>query len=136
MACQLGPVAPKFLVVSGFQNLVTFIEDELVGEAPNQAKTSSDNTSSQPGRMRQMERTSKEFLKSLNPNLPDLNLESNNLNDPLFRFFEREIALGQKVLAVIRKDSIELIAVCNGEIKQTNPLTSLIGEITRMIPAH
>ncbi|KAI7959312.1 hypothetical protein MJO28_003103 [Puccinia striiformis f. sp. tritici] len=130
MACQLGPVAPKFLVVSGFQNLVTFIEDELVGEAPNQAKTSSDNTSSQPGRMRQMERTSKEFLKSLNPNLPDLNLESNNLNDPLFRFFEREIALGQKVLAVIRKDSIELIAVCNGEIKQTNPLTSLIGEIT------
>ncbi|POW21681.1 hypothetical protein PSHT_02140, partial [Puccinia striiformis] len=57
---------------------------ELVGEAPNQAKTSSDNTSSQPGRMRQMERTSKEFLKT----------------------------------------------VCNGEIKQTNPLTSLIGEIT------
>ncbi|POW05001.1 hypothetical protein PSTT_09991, partial [Puccinia striiformis] len=64
---------------------------ELVGEAPNQAKTSSDNTSSQPGRMRQMERTSKEFLKT----------------------------------------------VCNGEIKQTNPLTSLIGEITTaMIPAH
>ncbi|KAH9462228.1 hypothetical protein Pst134EB_006138 [Puccinia striiformis f. sp. tritici] len=128
--------APTQAQANLFQNLVTFIEDELVGEAPNQAKTSSDNTSSQPGRMRQMERTSKEFLKSLNPNLPDLNLESNNLNDPLFRFFEREIALGQKVLAVIRKDSIELIAVCNGEIKQTNPLTSLIGEITRMIPAH
>ncbi|POW15134.1 hypothetical protein PSTT_02339 [Puccinia striiformis] len=130
----LGPVAPKFLVVVRVPKIfVTFIEDELVGEAPNQAKTSSDNTSSQPGRMRQMERTSKEFLKSLNPNLPDLNLESNNLNDPLFRFFEREIALGQKVLAVIRKDSIELIAVCNGEIKQTNPLTSLIGEITKSL---
>ncbi|KAH9462142.1 hypothetical protein Pst134EB_006059 [Puccinia striiformis f. sp. tritici] len=71
------------MALSGFQNFVTFIEDELVGEAPNQAKTSSDNTSSQPGRMRQMERTSKEFLKSLNPNLPNLNLESNNLNDPV-----------------------------------------------------
>ncbi|KAI9627037.1 hypothetical protein H4Q26_017565, partial [Puccinia striiformis f. sp. tritici PST-130] len=105
--------APTQAQANLFQNFVTFIEDELVGEAPNQAKTSSDNTSSQPGRMRQMERTSKEFLKN-----------------PLFRFFEREIALGQKLLAVIRKDSIELIAVCNGEIKQTNPLTSLIGEIT------
>ncbi|KNF04017.1 hypothetical protein PSTG_02726 [Puccinia striiformis f. sp. tritici PST-78] len=87
--------------------------------------------------MRQLETTSKEFLKNLNENLPNLNLKSNDLNDPLFRFFEREIALGQKLLTIIRKDLIELIAVCNGEIKQTNHLRSLIGEITKaMIPAH
>ncbi|KAI7942887.1 hypothetical protein MJO29_012731 [Puccinia striiformis f. sp. tritici] len=112
-------------------------EDESVGEALNQAKTSTNNSSSQPGWMRQLETTSKEFLKNLNENLPNLNLKSNDLNDPLFRFFEREIALGQKLLTIIRKDLIELIAVCNGEIKQTNHLRSLIGEITKaMIPAH
>jgi dynein heavy chain 1 len=104
-------------------------EDESVGEALNQAKASS--SSSQPAWMRQLETTAKEFLKNLNENLPSLDARGNDINDPLFRFFEREVSLGQKLLGVIRKDLNELIGVCNGEIKQTNHLRSLIGEITK-----
>jgi dynein heavy chain 1 len=104
-------------------------EDESVGEALKQAKTSS--SSSQPTWMRQLETTAKEFLKNLDENLPGLDAGGNDVNDPLFRFFDREVALGQKLLGVIRKDLNELIGVCNGEVKQTNHLRSLIGEITK-----
>jgi len=110
-------------------------EDESVGEALNQAKASS--SSSQPAWMRQLETTAKEFLKNLNEDLPALDVGCNDINDPLFRFFDREVSLGQKLLGVIRKDLNELIGVCNGEIKQTNHLRSLIGQITKaMIPSH
>ncbi|PLW56951.1 hypothetical protein PCANC_02857 [Puccinia coronata f. sp. avenae] len=110
-------------------------EDESVGEALKQAKTSS--SSSQPTWMRQLETTAKEFLKNLDENLPGLDAGGNDVNDPLFRFFDREVALGQKLLGVIRKDLNELIGVCNGEVKQTNHLRSLIGEITKaIIPSH
>ncbi|KNZ49099.1 dynein heavy chain 1, cytosolic [Puccinia sorghi] len=110
-------------------------KDESVGEALNQAKTSS--SSSQPAWMRQLETTENEFLKNLNENFPAFDAGGNDINYPLLRFFDQEVSPGQKLLRVIRKDLNELIGVSNGEIKQTNHLRSLIGEITKaVIPSH
>lgn len=109
-------------------------EDESVGEALSQSKTSN---SGQPAWMRQLEATAKEFMKSLSENLASLSAKENDVNDPLFRFFEREVTLGQKLLGVVRKDLADLIGVCNGEIKQTNHLRNLMSEINKaMIPGH
>lgn len=58
-----------------------------------------------------------------------------NIKDPLFRFFEREINLGVKLLKDMRHDLNEIMEVCEGQRKQTNDLRLLISDlVTGVIP--
>ncbi|CAH7685017.1 dynein heavy chain, N-terminal region 1-domain-containing protein [Phakopsora pachyrhizi] len=92
-------------------------EDESVGEAIKQSKAL--ESSGQPAWMRTLAATASE------------------MKDPLFRFFNREVQLGQKLLRIIKSDLQDLIGVCNGNIKQTNHLRALINEFNKgSIPAH
>ncbi|MBW0465869.1 hypothetical protein O181_005584 [Austropuccinia psidii MF-1] len=110
-------------------------EDESVGETLKQ--TNGSGSSGQPAWMRALETTARDFLKSLGEKLPSLDPNQNDVNNPLFRFFDREVSLGQKLERIILKDFKDLIGVCQGEIKQTNHLRQLISEITKgSIPAH
>ena len=54
-----------------------------------------------------------------------------NTNNPLFRFFAREVAIGRKLLGEIRQDLDQLAEVCDGTQKQTNRLRSLMTNITK-----
>lgn len=48
-----------------------------------------------------------------------------NIKDPLFRFFEREINLGAQLLRDIRHDLEEILGVCRAERKQSNETRAL-----------
>ncbi|KAI8459260.1 dynein heavy chain, N-terminal region 1-domain-containing protein [Phakopsora pachyrhizi] len=110
-------------------------EDESVGEAIKQSKAL--ESSGQPAWMRTLAATASEFLKNLSTNLLSLDPAQNDIKDPLFRFFNREVQLGQKLLRIIKSDLQDLIGVCNGNIKQTNHLRALINEFNKgSIPAH
>ncbi|MFH4973695.1 hypothetical protein AB6A40_000404 [Gnathostoma spinigerum] len=61
-----------------------------------------------------------QWLKLLPKSIPKLKRTADNIKDPLFRFFEREINLGINLLASIRGDLKEIHAVCRGEQKQNN----------------
>ena len=55
--------------------------------------------------------------------------------DPLYRFYEREVNLGCKILKRVRSDLRDIIAICRGEKKQTNDHRSIIDDLNRgMIP--
>jgi dynein heavy chain 1 len=56
-----------------------------------------------------------------------------NIKDPLFRFFEREVNLGAKLLVDVRHDLIEILAVCKGEQKQSNNIRILITALTKAV---
>ena len=43
-----------------------------------------------------------------------------NIKDPLFRFFDREVKLGAAILKLVRADLRELEEICSGEKRQTN----------------
>ena len=43
-----------------------------------------------------------------------------NIKDPLFRFFDREVKLGAGILKLVRADLRELEEICSGEKRQTN----------------
>ncbi|KAB0405288.1 hypothetical protein E2I00_000718, partial [Balaenoptera physalus] len=53
--------------------------------------------------------------------------------DPLFRFFEREVKMGAKLLQDVRQDLADVVQVCEGKKKQTNYLRTLINELVKGI---
>lgn len=59
------------------------------------------------------------------------------MSDPLSRFFGREAWTGRRLLQRVRKDLSDLIAVCDGQMKQTNELRALLTELNRgNVPPH
>lgn len=58
-----------------------------------------------------------------------------NIKDPLFRFFEREVNAGVRLLADVRRDMLEIKLICQGEKKATNHHRTLMSELAKgMIP--
>lgn len=57
--------------------------------------------------------------------------------DPLNRLFMREGEIGRKLLNQVRRDLADVIKVCEGTLKQTNHLRSLLSALTKgTIPSH
>ncbi|KAL3113833.1 hypothetical protein niasHT_011508 [Heterodera trifolii] len=54
-----------------------------------------------------------------------------NVRDPLFRFFEREINLGTGLLSDIRRDLNELLSTYCGDQKQNNHSRQLIDALVK-----
>lgn len=54
-----------------------------------------------------------------------------NHQDPLFRFFEREVKMGGKMLQDVRQDLSDAVQVCVGKKKQTNYLRTLISDLVK-----
>lgn len=58
-------------------------------------------------------------------------LQINAHQDPLFRFFEREVKMGGKMLQDVRQDLSDVVQVCEGKKKQTNYLRTLISDLVK-----
>ena len=54
-----------------------------------------------------------------------------NIKDPLFRFFEREVNAGAKLLGEVRRDLMDMIKVCDGEKKPTNHHRSMMADLVK-----
>lgn len=49
----------------------------------------------------------------------------------MYRLFVREGSVGQKLLTQVRKDLVDVVKVCKGELKQTNHLRTLMSSLTK-----
>lgn len=65
------------------------------------------------------------LLTFLPETLPQLNRDENSLTDPLFRFLEREVNLGSKLLKMVKQDLQDLKLLSTGDLKATNELHSM-----------
>jgi hypothetical protein len=63
--------------------------------------------------------------------LPKPSIEN---QDPLYRLFHREGTIGQKLLGQVRKDLADVSKVCEGALKQTNHLRTLMSALTKGQP--
>lgn len=68
---------------------------------------------------------------SAQPSARDPGLAFEPPQDPLFRFFEREVKMGAKLLQDVRQDLADVVQVCEGKKKQTNYLRTLINELVK-----
>lgn len=57
--------------------------------------------------------------------------QSTDSQDPLYRLFAREGGIGRRLLTRVRRDLTDVVKVCQGELKQTNHLRSLMSALTK-----
>ncbi|KAH7340377.1 dynein heavy chain protein 1 [Rhizoctonia solani] len=104
-------------------------------EAASGSKSLDKSGNQQPAWMRTLHHHCDEWLKELPSELSKLT--SGGAEDPLYRFFAREVAVGKKLLNQIRKDLSDVIKVCEGTLKQTNHLRNLLSHLTKgTVPDH
>lgn len=51
----------------------------------------------------------------------------------MYRLFFREGSVGRKLLGQVQKDLADVVKVCQGELKQTNHLRTLMSSLTKGI---
>ncbi|KAM5129729.1 LOW QUALITY PROTEIN: cytoplasmic dynein 1 heavy chain 1-like [Mantella aurantiaca] len=108
-------------------------EDDLA-YAETEKKQRTDSTSDgRPAWMRTLHTTACNWLHVIPNSLNHLKRTVENIKDPLFRFFEREVKMGAKLLQDVRQDLTDVVQVCEGKKKQTNYLRTLINELVKGI---
>ena len=64
-------------------------------------------------------------------NFHTLQKQSAEHSDPLYRLFFREGSIGSKLLSQVRRDLGDVVKVCEGALKQTNHLRTLMSSLTK-----
>ncbi|KAJ7171883.1 dynein heavy chain protein 1 [Mycena crocata] len=101
------------------------------------AATSKSQGSQQPAWMRGLLDRCRHWIELLPAKFNTLAKQSADTEDPLHRLFSREGSIGRRLLAQVQKDLKDVIKVCQGELKQTNHLRTLMSCLTKgTIPDH
>ena len=86
-----------------------------------------------PAWMRAMEANTSGWLRLLPPSITPLKRTVENIKDPLYRFFEREVNFGLKLLQAVRLDLEDVAAIIQSGKKQTNHHRALIQQLNKGI---
>jgi dynein heavy chain 1 len=62
------------------------------------------------------------FLSIIPQGIKTMKRTEDKMNNPLFRFLEREVTVATKLLTNIQKNSVDIQNMCNGKILATNLL--------------
>ncbi|EAR94592.2 dynein heavy chain, cytoplasmic protein (macronuclear) [Tetrahymena thermophila SB210] len=79
--------------------------------------------------LRTVQERSESFLKVLPQQIEKLNRTATSMNDPLFRFLEREITVGTKLLNEIKSNLKDVIQMAAGNIAGTNVTKQLAKDV-------
>lgn len=86
-----------------------------------------------PSWMKVLHNSATAWLELLPKSLPTLRRTVENIKDPLYRYFEREVTMGAKLLQTVISDLQDVVLICQGEKKQTNHHRSMLSELVRGI---
>ncbi|XP_066987022.1 dynein heavy chain, cytoplasmic isoform X2 [Macrobrachium rosenbergii] len=56
-----------------------------------------------------------------------------NIKDPLYRYFEREVNSGARLLRIVKSDLNDVVLICKGEKKQTNYHRNMVSQLVKGI---
>lgn len=105
--------------------------DDLV----DQSKTT--DKDGRPAWMRTLLNSTSTWLKMIPNTLATMKRTSENIKEPLYRYFEREVNIASRLLNLVRQDLLDVIAICKGEKKQTNYHREITEFLAKgMIPSH
>ncbi|XP_055327511.1 dynein heavy chain, cytoplasmic-like [Paramacrobiotus metropolitanus] len=86
-----------------------------------------------PAWMKSIQSLSQGWLRTLPADLVQMKRTPENIKDPLFRCFAREVKLGGSILSGVKRDLNDLMAICKGIKKQTNYHRVLVSDLLRGI---
>ncbi|KAL7038933.1 hypothetical protein ACKWTF_009751 [Chironomus riparius] len=86
-----------------------------------------------PSWMKVLHNSALTWLELLPKSLNTLRRTVENIKDPLYRYFEREVSSGAKLLQTVVSDLQDVLFICQGEKKQTNYHRQMLSELVRGI---
>lgn len=86
-----------------------------------------------PSWMKVLHNSAVQWLELLPKSLQTLRRTVENIKDPLYRYFEREVSSGSKLLQTVVSDLQDVQLICQGEKKQTNYHRQMLSELVRGI---
>lgn len=111
-------------------------DDELAYSPEDSALETADSPGQIDGRpswMKTLHNSAVTWLKLLPKSLQTLKRTVENIKDPLYRYFEREVNSGAKLLQDVIHDLQDVVLICQGEKKQTNYHRTMLSELVRGI---
>ncbi|PAA89834.1 hypothetical protein BOX15_Mlig025375g2 [Macrostomum lignano] len=112
------------------------VEDDEDLVVSGRQRTISNAGDARPAWMRQLCNQANDWLGQLPKDLRRMARTAENIKDPLFRCFEREVTSAANLLAAVRKDLSEVAAVCAAERKPTNHHRKMMADLQKsLIPA-
>lgn len=90
-------------------------------------------TDGRPAWMRTLHNSATTWLQLLPKSLQTLRRTVENIKDPLYRYFEREVNSGSRLLRDVIHDLEDVVAICQGEKKQTNYHRSMLSDLVKGI---
>lgn len=113
-------------------------DDELAysPQDDNLDKPSLKQEDGRPSWMKVLHNSALTWLELLPKSLQTLRRTVENIKDPLYRYFEREVSSGAKLLQAVVCDLQDVLFICQGEKKQTNYHRQMLSELVRgILPA-
>ncbi|GLV39725.1 Dynein heavy chain 64C [Carabus blaptoides fortunei] len=111
-------------------------DDELAYSVEDSALEAADSPGQIDGRpswMKTLHNSAVTWLKLLPKSLQTLRRTVENIKDPLYRYFEREVNSGARLLQDVIHDLNDVVLICQGEKKQTNYHRMMLSELVRGI---
>jgi dynein heavy chain 1 len=98
-------------------------------------ETAISTTATAPSWMKQLNVSVSTWLTSLPKQIHAIKRSQENIKDPLFRFFEREINSAISLLTTVQSDLNDVSNICDGNKKQTNYHRQLLKDLAKgLIP--
>lgn len=109
------------------------LEDEDLAFTTSNEQSEKRLTDGRPVWMRTLQNSVSGWLQLVPKSLGSLKRTMENIKDPLFRFFEREVNAGCRLLGDVRQDLTDIVMVCSGEKKPTNHHRSMMDDLIKGI---
>jgi len=128
------------LTTQGTEMVSKLLKMQLLEDDEELAYSPGDDTAKEvkgsdgrPAWMRQLHTSLSTWMLMVPKSLNSMRRTVENIKDPLFRFFEREVNAGIRLLDDVRRDMTEVMAICTGEKKPTNYHRTIIAELVKGI---
>ncbi|XP_044265029.1 dynein heavy chain, cytoplasmic isoform X6 [Tribolium madens] len=108
-------------------------DDELAYSVDEILPTDAAQVDGRPSWMKTLHNSAGTWLQLLPTSLQTLKRTVENIKDPLYRYFEREVNSGARLLQDVIHDLKDVVLICQGEKKQTNYHRTMLGELVRGI---
>ncbi|EST09332.1 Dynein heavy chain, coiled coil stalk [Kalmanozyma brasiliensis GHG001] len=119
-------------------------DDETIGQSTGGSSSSaaketasstaaSSSSSVQPSWMKALRANAMQWLDLLPSTVSSFGKDAGSVQDPLYRFWAREHRTGSSLLSTVRKDLLEVVAVCDGNSRQTNHNRALLTDLPKAV---
>ncbi|XP_057661058.1 dynein heavy chain, cytoplasmic isoform X2 [Diorhabda carinulata] len=108
-------------------------DDELAYSIDDSSPTDHAQIDGRPSWMKTLHNSAHTWVKLLPTSLQTLRRTVENIKDPLYRYFEREVNSASKLLTDVLHDLNDVLLICQGEKKQTNYHRLMLAELVRGI---